>query len=229
VSGPTSRDSAERFKWFWRADKSGAEQFYPADVVHWIPVESTEPLSNRTYIGLARKIPNRNDVSIRWIVRRYFTPEELGYRRVPVRSISGHQSSRLIPPSPNDRRYLPVEPGFHQIEVAESDVIADLEGAGISLPPELSWAPPTTETDPGEWECDRQIIDTLRAVGHRLTTTELLSKMENRYVEKRQSKPSESTVKKRLAVMTKDGRLDNDPKAKPRGYGLSEWDSSAGS
>jgi hypothetical protein len=80
------------------------------------------------------------------------------------------------------------------------------------------------KTTPLERKPDRQIIETLRAVGHRLTTTQLLEEMS-----KRELHPAESTIKKRLAVMTGDGRLNNDPKAKPRGYGLPEWNGSSGS
>jgi len=67
-------------------------------------------------------------------------------------------------------------------------------------------------------ESERQIVETLRAVGHRLTTRKLLDEMSKR------GPTSESTVKKRLAEMVKTDRLDSDPKAKPPGYGLPEWD-----
>lgn len=73
-------------------------------------------------------------------------------------------------------------------------------------------------------ESDRLIEKTLRTVGHRLTTTALIAEME-----KLELNPSESTVKKRLAAMVKENRLDNKPKAKPKGYGLPEWDGSFGS
>jgi hypothetical protein len=46
---------------------------------------------------------------------------------------------------------------------------------------------------------------------------------------KRGLEPSESTVKKRLAQLVKDRRLTNDPKARPKGYGLPEWSGSSGS
>jgi hypothetical protein len=77
---------------------------------------------------------------------------------------------------------------------------------------------------PAGWAIDHLIVDTLRAVGHRLTTSQLLSEMV-----KRGERPSESTVKKRLAAMVTDGRLTNDQKARPKGYGLPEWTSSPGS
>jgi hypothetical protein len=80
------------------------------------------------------------------------------------------------------------------------------------------------EVGPPDRDSDRQIIDTLRAIGHRLTTAKLLREMSNRGLN-----PSESTIKKRLAVLTKSHRLTNDPKAKPRGYGLPEWHGSFGS
>jgi hypothetical protein len=67
-------------------------------------------------------------------------------------------------------------------------------------------------------EFDRQIIETLREVGFRLTTMKLYGEMD------RPTRPvSLPTLKRRLAGLV-DGRwLDNDPKAKPRGYGLPEW------
>jgi hypothetical protein len=74
------------------------------------------------------------------------------------------------------------------------------------------------------WEADGQIVETLKAVGHRLTTSPLLSKMSERY-----ENVSVSTFKQRAAVMVREGRLTNDPKARPRGYGLPEWDGSPGS
>ena len=71
---------------------------------------------------------------------------------------------------------------------------------------------------PTHRESECQIVSTLRDVGHRCTTTELIREMD-----KRKLHPSDSTVKKRLAEMVKEGRLDKDPKAKPPGYGLPEW------
>jgi hypothetical protein len=75
------------------------------------------------------------------------------------------------------------------------------------------------------WKVDGQIISTLKVVGHRLTTTELLSEMKNRNSEDF----SESTVKKRLAKMVLENRLTNDRKGEPPGYGLPEWGGSPGS
>jgi hypothetical protein len=75
-----------------------------------------------------------------------------------------------------------------------------------------------------ELDSDRVILETLRAVGHRVTTSELLTEMT-----KRDLSPSDSTVKKRLAQMVKDRRVDNKPKAKPKGYGLPGWNGSVGS
>jgi hypothetical protein len=73
-------------------------------------------------------------------------------------------------------------------------------------------------------ESDRQIVETLRAVGQRLTTSQLLSEMSNRRLN-----PSESTIKKRLAELVRLKWLDNDPKARPKGYGLRERNGSSGS
>jgi hypothetical protein len=65
---------------------------------------------------------------------------------------------------------------------------------------------------------DRQIVETLRAVGHRMVTMKLYHEMDrpNRVV-------SLPTLKKRLAALVRDGWLDNKQKARPKGYGLPEW------
>jgi hypothetical protein len=98
--------------------------------------------------------------------------------------------------------------------------IAALQGA-VSAKPEAAGKTGI----PVQWEVDRQIIETLRAVSHRCTTKALLAVMG-----KRGLNPSDSTVKKRLAEMVKDRRLTKNPRAKPPGYGLPEWgDGSAGS
>jgi hypothetical protein len=96
--------------------------------------------------------------------------------------------------------------------------------AGKDFPPEWERFNPDAKTDPSDWEVDRQIIEALRAVGHRLTTEELLVEMSDRGWN-----PSDSAVKKRLAELARDGRLTKDPKARPRGYGLPEWHGSSGS
>lgn len=83
---------------------------------------------------------------------------------------------------------------------------------------------PPAGSGPSVYEADRQISETLRAVGHRLSTSQLLVEMGRRGLN-----ASESTVKKRLSAMVKDKWLDNDPKARPRGYGLPEWNGSSGS
>jgi hypothetical protein len=74
------------------------------------------------------------------------------------------------------------------------------------------------------WTVDDRILETLKTVGRRLSTTKLISAMNARG-----RRVSVSTVKKRLALMVREKRLTNDTKAKPRGYGLREWDHSAGS
>jgi hypothetical protein len=89
------------------------------------------------------------------------------------------------------------------------------------------WLPssrPVTPTEPSHWEVDPQIMETLRAVGHRLTTEKLLTEMTRRGLH-----PSNSTVKKRLAYLVKARRLTNDSKVRPRGYGLPAWNDSSGS
>jgi hypothetical protein len=68
-------------------------------------------------------------------------------------------------------------------------------------------------------ESDRQIIATLRKVGHRCTTMRLLEEMEQGRLN-----PAVSTIKKRLAELVKVGRLTKAPGSKPPGYGLPEWE-----
>jgi hypothetical protein len=77
----------------------------------------------------------------------------------------------------------------------------------------------TSDQPPSRWDVEPRIIETLRHVGQRRTTTKLLGEMS-----KRGLKESDSTVKKRLAEMVKDQRLTKDPKANPPGYGLPEWE-----
>jgi hypothetical protein len=100
---------------------------------------------------------------------------------------------------------------------AEADRFAERCGVTIS-------GSKSPETDPSDWEVDPQIIETLRTIGHRLTTKALLAEMSKRGLD-----PSGSTVKKRLAKLADDGRLTKDPKARPRGYGLPEWHGSSSS
>jgi hypothetical protein len=97
------------------------------------------------------------------------------------------------------------------------DILRDvLDGLVSNARANRSESPPTP--------ADQEIVETLRSVGHRLTTIPLIEAMQ-----KRGLIPSESTVKKRLAVMVDDGRLDNDPHGRPRGYGLPEWNGPSGS
>jgi hypothetical protein len=125
--------------------------------------------------------------------------------------------------------------------VTKREAVEMLRKAGKDIPSELvntlatdspsirsdrtSGKPGTDQTTQGESKSgvserrsDREIIETLREKGRRLTTTELIAEMETRGLN-----PSESTVKKRLAELVKDKALDKDPNAKPRGYGLPEW------
>jgi hypothetical protein len=83
---------------------------------------------------------------------------------------------------------------------------------------------PREEQDTRPWVADGRIRATLEAVGHRLTTTELLAEMS-----KIHPLVSESAAKKRLAVMVRERRLTNNEKAKPPGYGLPEWSGLPGS
>src|SRR5579884_1043599 len=99
------------------------------------------------------------------------------------------------------------------------------QGRWISLPVGPASEPETEEPreesrrDPGNSRCALDILEVLQAVGHRLTTTRLLAEMAQR------SKDwSERTVAGCLARMVEDGTLTNDSHARPRGYGLPEWE-----
>jgi hypothetical protein len=123
--GAMSDHLAERLKWFWRADKSGAERLPPDAVTLEIPIELPNPHFWFRYKRLSDG---------RWIVHRVIRPEELGYREV-FRTPCFIQYQ---PPSPSEQIYPPVKPGIHQIEVDMAEVIRDLERAGIPIPTEMA-------------------------------------------------------------------------------------------
>jgi hypothetical protein len=92
--------------------------------------------------------------------------------------------------------------------------------AGKDFPPEWERVEREAETNPSEWEVDRQIIETLRAVGHRLTTDDLLAEAANRGLIL-----SEHTVKRRLAALVRDKRLTSGGRGRgSKGYGLPDWE-----
>lgn len=64
----------------------------------------------------------------------------------------------------------------------------------------------------------QEIINTLKAVGHRLTAMQLLAEMAQRGYEW-----SEASVFNWCSRMVKDGKLTKDPSASPPGYGLPSW------
>jgi hypothetical protein len=67
---------------------------------------------------------------------------------------------------------------------------------------------------------EREIIELLHSVGHRLTTTKLLAEFEAKGNIK-----AESTIKLKLARMVDVGLLTNRHDVRPfKGYGLPEWD-----
>jgi hypothetical protein len=126
----------------------------------------------------------------------------------------------LVPTVQRSCRIVNREEAREMSREAGLDIAESEWAGGGSLPPKH----PESGWGIAERESDGQICDALRAIGHRLTTSELLSVMNQSSMN-----PSESTVKKRLATMVKEGRLTNDPKARPRGYGLPEWTGSFGS
>lgn len=70
-------------------------------------------------------------------------------------------------------------------------------------------------------QSQQDIVDLVRRSGHRLTTTGVLAGLAACGIE-----VSEGMTKQTLATLVQFGVLTNDPKAKPRGYGLPEWDES---
>ena len=79
----------------------------------------------------------------------------------------------------------------------------------------LSATPPAPADDE-----EQAIIDLIRSVGHRLTTSQLLSEFEHRGQIK-----AESTIKLKLGRMVRAGLLTNRQDVRPpKGYGLPEWD-----
>jgi hypothetical protein len=112
------------------------------------------------------------------------------------------------------------------VETTLGEMIALHRQTGRPLPPWLKAViEEAAEKDEGpppkkarKWVADREILDVLKDVGHRLSTREILAEMT-----RRGHNPSESTVGHRLAEMVKDGRLTKDRKARPPGYGLPGW------
>jgi hypothetical protein len=182
------------------------------------------------------KVPQWHDRPPRqcvWPSRRSDRPDETLYRIAGAR---------------RDRWHLTFagQVGGLNRELTREAAVHWLRIQGYKLPPDLrritrrttdadhprlhrDWRPGADDhrkagTDPSDWEVDPQIIETLRAVGRRLTTEGLLTKMSDRGLH-----PSVSTVKKRLAYLVKAGRLTKDSKARPRGYGLPQWNGSSGS
>jgi hypothetical protein len=175
-----------------------------------------------------------------WRSRRTDRPGEI------LRSFSDNRG--------HEDRFALVYPGRDDVqdrEVTREEAVFWLKLNGYDIPSDLhrittyttdaayprlrrDWRPPSepppsdddqqSRPGPSVWAVDREIIETLRAVGRRLTTEGLLGEMSRRGLN-----PSGSTVKKRLAELVKGRRLNNDPKARPRGYGLPGWEGSSGS
>jgi hypothetical protein len=149
----------------------------------------------RSHAPLARALDYLDSV----IIRHFWDPRN---------------SSDVVTLSVEEAELLVAE--FEVAVAALADALADLGGEGGSLRGP-GWKP--------EGQIDRQILETVRAVGHRLTTHALLAEMERRGYP-----ASEPYVKKRLSALVKGGWLDKDRAARPPGYGLAEWnDGSLGS
>lgn len=71
---------------------------------------------------------------------------------------------------------------------------------------------------PDSESCEADIREILEDAGQRLTTMQILAALD------RAGKLwGESTVKRKLAEMVRDGQLTNEKERRPRGYGLPQW------
>jgi hypothetical protein len=86
----------------------------------------------------------------------------------------------------------------------------------MPVPPRYRCATP--EPPNGPVGCSREIMATIREVGHRLTTPGILREMIARGYEW-----SESTIKHTLSSLVDNGALDNRQDTNPKGYRLPEW------
>src|SRR5262249_24885627 len=111
-------------------------------------------------------------------------------------------------------------------EVAKSHLVNIFTQEAESSPPQPK--PPSVPGVMGQddaakstsnWRVDDQSVGTLRQAGQHLTTGEPMDKMSELGLD-----PKLSTVKQRGAALVRTGRLINNRKAKPPGYGLPEWD-----
>jgi hypothetical protein len=103
-----------------------------------------------------------------------------------------------------------------------AEVLARLDRLEQLLNTRLVAAAPTSAPGPPHQSvgCGREIKETLRAVGHRLTTAEVL-----RELSRRGYQCADSTVKAALAnLVDTDPEINNRQDVNPRGYGFREWD-----
>lgn len=82
-----------------------------------------------------------------------------------------------------------------------------------------SWDVPAPRlSGPRPSQCEEDVVTVLTDAGHRMTQEQVCGALSTSpYVW------GESTVKQALARMVKDGRLNRDPDANPKGYGLPHW------
>jgi len=85
-------------------------------------------------------------------------------------------------------------------------------------PEEPKPAPPAVVPGRKPVGCPREILETLRAAGHRLTGMQLTSEMSRRGFSY-----SDNTVRATAGTMVDLGLLTNCQQSNPRGYGLPEW------
>lgn len=76
-------------------------------------------------------------------------------------------------------------------------------------------APNPSNLGPG---CANDIIQTLREINRRLTTHQLIAEME-----RRGRAWSDTKIKTTLPTLVEDGRITNEQRCNPKGYGLPDW------
>jgi hypothetical protein len=193
----------------------------PEEVADWAVLDPLAPVIY--YLRV-----HHNEDGLNWSLVFNLLYVEFGLLRAEARSLTLTQLGKLFLLLYRIKSWG--EPGRQAALIEARDLrgqlaaIPDPDAAGVRAFTKALGSPlfaepgPRPEDEYAPTPTDRQILDTLRDVGHRLMTGELLAEMASCEL-----KPSRSTVTKRLALMVKSGRLTKDPKARPRGYGLPGW------
>jgi Penicillinase repressor len=123
---------------------------------------------------------------------------------------------------PNDLQHFRDEWSFKPAPPSKVDEALSNEA---SQPLVDEWGPPAafaeTSATKGAGrlsESEQRIMTTIEAIGHRVTTEELLE-----HLEKHHGATSTGTTKQTLAGLVRRGLLNNRQDVRPKGYGLSLW------